>query len=384
MMFFRRRSLLDGFPTVTPPIPSGDIEVMPGMIWLYNPSVDKYLFAYYDELEQMDIDGIADQWTPIGMAVIPASYDMEGEIEGLEKMPKVMSVKLMSWEDPENGGTSDDWGTSIVWGWPHKYAEKVTNLKYFTTLPRLNNPPYTASSGQYNESESVITNGSMEGRLPMTWSFTGTVTTYSNEFDIEPYENMTTFYKTVSGNIASPFTSEGTVNPLYIETDVWSNILGRNILLDNAFTDYSGVANTGAIVGCIDSGDLITGDEAGLETFQAAYTCWKYHTVGTKETEWHLPSLYEIGFLPPRNYLIDAGLQMIKDIYGYETAETLLTSYYWTSTLHSTDHVYICNTEGSVNVSWAPENGMLDRFHARAFHRLTRSELDKSILYKGL
>lgn len=163
------------------------------------------------------------------------------------------------------------------------------------------------------------------------------VASYIND---EGYANFTTIYDTKDNGI-SPYTSENTLNPDYIEY--------RGI--NNCLNDINGLNNTQVLVGL-----------GGI--FKAANAAWKYKD-GVSNVQWYLPSIGEFGFLPARVTYINTTITLLG---GTEIKpETGL----WSSTEYNPGaawNIYFGSEEAiAANAGTVEPSSKLADYHVRPF-----------------
>lgn len=98
----------------------------------------------------------------------------------------------------------------------------------------------------------------------------------------------------------------------------------------------------------------------------AACCCWRYHTEGTKQGDWYLPAMGELGYMMVRIKAINQSINALKLAYGSGVAVSTSNSQYWSSTEYgSTDAKYLATGVGSLGYRTKGNTT-----YARAFLRL--------------
>ena len=204
------------------------------------------------------------RYTPIGVVVIPSSHMDDGRA-------RMMSLKWMSCNDPENGSITYD---TMVWG----TDTDLTGLTNFTQVPIL--------SSATNQTVSGV---NVDGYLSSDYSeYTGT----SN-----PQDPGTKWYSDENIRyIASPYASDGTPNPNYRAT----SYSGGSI--NNALSYFDGRHQSDVILAARGEKDYTSWKPGSgtPEDFPAASCCDMYHTIGTSQGDWYLPSCAELGYIVAR------------------------------------------------------------------------------------
>ena len=215
-----------------------------------------------------------EQYTPIGVVVVPASHTDDGTA-------RVISLVSMDYNNPDNGNT--DGHVGMLWG---GYNSDIS------TLPNLTRQPYISTDYRNISGEQQLLGWTGTGHYLVSDYFN----TYPNPYDEGTYYRTGT---TSSGGhaIPSPYLTGGGKNEIYHNTSNTGNILA----------DMDGKGNTEKIL-AVDNGRSTdwqtavtitnTGDNSRIHP--SAQCCWRYHTVGTQQGDWYLPSAGELGYLASR------------------------------------------------------------------------------------
>ena len=323
----RRRVLANGSVApdpITDPTLTNALDVC-----FYNSTSGK--LEYYsnkDTITAIEDSGFRSNHTPIGIVVVPGSHERYGVGQG----GAMMSLKPMSYDDPDNGATSE---TGMYWGYRVDISGITNYNKVITTSSNTTN---TQSGGLSSDSFAYI---------PRQAAIDGTPTRNNSPYAPSPY-------------VGSDYKSGG-FNALYSTTasDSGSN---RNVL-----ADFGGQINTVTITSSSDSWKTgtISNSYTTAGVYPAAQTCARYKTVGTKSGEWYLPAAGELGYIMPRLYDINATISALQDKYG--SGVGVRGDYYWSSSEYTSTAAYYVGV-GSGNVSI---NNKGYNHHVRAFYRIS-------------
>ena len=236
-------------------------------------------------------------YTPIGVVVIPASHNVYGD-----GLPTMMSLVAMNCNTPESGGSSYQ---------KMKFGDTVL-------LPELGEAPYI---GEGSTIGNTIIGTSAYTYLPSD-NFT---------YPMNPYDEGTGYFseRTSYRQSPSPYVTGGGRNPLYYQTTSPSSTA-------NCLADFDGRGNTDKIL--VQRGDKdysswkpTSNEEAD---YPAASCCDMFHTPGTNQGDWYLPSAGELGYVIARKKAINTTINKLPS----NISKTLVGSpSLWSSTATS-DH----------------------------------------------
>ena len=238
----------------------------------------------------------SEQYTPIGVVVVPGTHDVYGD-----GSCGVMSLKPMNCDTPSTGGTSEQ---SMYWG---EYGTDISALSNLNQVP----------TG--NTSNGIPTGQTSYAYLPSD-KFSGTQCAHDTD----------AFYYS-SSYIPSPYLTDGSRNPGYYQTSSPSSS-------SNALADFDGIGNTEKIInqrGTKDYNSWTPGRTTEAD-YPAASCCDMFHTEGTSQGDWYLPACGELGYIvPPFNKINDA-IGKMRTAYASSVGVELDTNLgYWSSTEYS-------------------------------------------------
>ena len=283
------------------------------------------------------------EYTPIGIVVIPKTHTQVILKDGDPRKGCniVMSLKPMSEEAPDEGGTEE--GT-LYWG------------GYGTDIAELTN--YTAVNC-YSD----------------TTQDSGTLTT--NRYAYLPSDTFTGIPSNVCPTIKYKYDSTTTEklapSPYKVVDGDWlpnEDYYTTRVAYANAFSDFEGPTNTKIItdnvtVGDWKSADLI-GNDYSTGNYPAACCCARFKTIGTnsfvdmlnlntgsdtkeywKQTKvWYMPACGELGYIMPNFSANNTAMSNINSLYDSGVAVQLSSNgSYWSSSEYNNNAVRRVRTE---------------------------------------
>ena len=243
-------------------------------------------------------DVIPKSYAPIGIVVIPASHNVYGDYAC-----GVMSLVGMSYNNPDTGSITP---SGLYWG-PAQDIESLYNYNRVVNIGTTE----ISSSAQGLDWFGVLPSDIFTGDACETGF-------YPNEW---PYG---TVYS------PSPYNADGSRNPVYYQTSSPSDTT-------NALSDFSGKQNTQQILDLsigqynwrTDS-TIINSDSTGY--YPSACCCWRFHTEGTKQGDWYLPSCGELGYMVPKLGIILNTLSKLRNLSIDVFTDDFINNKVWTST----------------------------------------------------
>ena len=267
-----------------------------------------------------DLNGFSlptSRYTPIGVVVIPASHMDDGKA-------RMMSTRWMSCESPENGSNEPEtmvWGTETDLSGLTNYDQVPVIAKYddenYGGVTALTDPQAIFQTGNYAfipsdyPTYTGMANPEDEGTR---WYQIGTYTGKN--------ESGQTILYAFNFYAPSPYASDGTPNPLYRAT----SYSGGSI--NNAMSYFDGRHQTDVILETrgIKDYESWKPDAETPEDFPAASCCDIYHTVGTSQGDWYLPSQAEMGYIVARMNKISTAMAKVSGM------QSLSPYWVWSST----------------------------------------------------
>ena len=283
-----------------------------------------------------------DVFTPIGVVVIPASHMDDNKA-------RMMATRWMSCDDPENGSLTYQ---EMVWG----SATDLSGLTNFEQVPviarydddnaggkvELTNPQaiYTANGYAFLPSNNPSWTGETNPEDPGTrWCQSSTYWNDSGHTVV----NANNFYA------PSPYAADGTPNPLYRAT----SYSGGSI--NNPLSYFDGRHQSEVILEARGAKEYSswTPTYNAPADFPAVSVCDMYHTVGTSQGDWYLPSQAEMGYIVARLNDINNAMTKVNGMQGFPS------NWGWSSSEYNSYAArYVYFRRGSVDSSRLKESGL--------------------------
>ena len=296
-------------------------------ICLCNKSTGKLLIVEASKFNITEYP--SSKYSPVGVVVIPGSHNVYGD-----GSCGVMSLKEMDYSTPDTGSTSYK---GICWG---QYQLDISNMTNYTQLC------YVGSNGTVNKTVQGVTTAAY---LP-----SDKFTTVQNPYDKDTYFHYNNSYYYAP----SPYNEDDTRNPAYYQTSSPSSS-------NNAMSDFDGVGNTTKLINSATAqsdwktaSTITNGEGSGYSP--AACCCWRYHTEGTKQGDWYLPAMGELGYIMPKFNKIQEAILTLTNAYGSSVGVRVFGGYYWSSSEYSSGtardvftvdgNVYLYNKGGNAYV----------------------------------
>lgn len=329
----RRRLLKD----ISLPIKPIEESLASDICLVENNSLEKYIVdgnSYSTDLFPLE------QYTPIGVVVVPASHTDDGTA-------RIISLASMDYNNPDDGNT--DGHTYIYWG---GVGYDVPDLPYLTQAPYITND-YRSISGEQQ----------LLGFTDLAYLHFSSdqYTNYPNPYDEGTYFRGGTTPSAPYKGYPSPYLTGGGKNEIYHDT---SNT-------GNACADMDGKGNTKKIL-AVDNGSST--DWQTASTIQnkgynqyihpAAQCCWRYHTVGTNQGDWYLPSAGELVYLAARWKAINNSINKLVSSGVAALALSVYSAWYSSTEYSNIYAVFFCFKSDDTYLS---SDGKSGNYYVRAF-----------------
>ena len=249
-------------------------------------------------------------YSPVGVVVIPGNHNVYGD-----GSCAVMSLKNMNCNTPDTGSIGF---YGIYWG---QYKVDISNMTNY------NKVCYVGSNGTVNKAVQGVTDYAY---LP-----SDRFTTVQNPYDKDTYFSYNDG-ESVIYYAPSPYNEDDTRNSTYYQTSSPSSS-------NNALSDFDGVGNTNKLINLATAqtdwktaSTIINNDGKGYSP--SACCCWRYHTDGTKQGDWYLPAMGELGYIMPKLNKINQAIRTLISAYGSSVGVPIAVTtggQYWSSTEYS-------------------------------------------------
>lgn len=279
-----------------------------GDVCFYDKENDTKIIVPYTQISADEYH--LERYTPIGIVAVPSEHTDEGR-------PRILSLAEMNCDTPDSGSVTEH--QSIRWG---GYGYTVTDLPTKTQFPYLSS---------LSEDDSVIYNTSYCYLPSDDWSV---------DTD-NPLNSLEGFYSSSSNRMCSPYKEDGSKEERYFDTSNTGNVLA----------DFDGKSNTEKIL-AVDNSNSTTwqtvstiDNSDGYDQYlhPAAQCTWRFHTDGTQQGNWYLPSEGELGYALARKGSINLAIDTINTQYSTTLGIKFGKGYYWSSTQYSSSNAVFMN-----------------------------------------
>lgn len=293
MSEFRRRLLMLGGED------SGASKSNVGDVCLYDRQKDRLIIA---DLHLFITSYSKIRYIPIGIVVVPGIHNVYGD-----KSCGVMSLYEMDYSNPDTGSTK-------------RVGIYVGGYKSVSPQNKLTEVCHVGTEGIINEEIVGIDN---DACIPSD-NFGNAEEAIPNPYDPETY-----YYDDFSPLAPSPYKIDGSFNSEYSRTSSPSSEL-------NILSNFDGVGNTRIYLELATAQSdwktasaITNGYSSGY--YPAACCCWRYHTNGTNQGDWYLPSCGEFGYVIARLNKIQSAIMNLKTAGFKGTVLIVEQNQYWTS-----------------------------------------------------
>ena len=336
-----RRRLLNRMPNNLPIKPIED-SVAADICIVDNETLDKLIVDGEEyNLETFPLE----QYTPIGMVVVPASHTDNGTA-------RIISLVSMDYNNPDNGNVYEHIG--ICWG---GYGYDVNHLNNLTGTPFISDDYYSGIG-----STQIIKGFETKGGFVPIFS--------SDYFEMleNPFDEGTYFGGDCKYLGASPYITGDFKNEIYNNIDNINNI----------YIDMDGKGNTEKI---LENDNSYSTDWQTASTIQnvednqyihpAAQCCWRYHTIGTQQGDWYLPSAGELLYLGARFKKINNFIIKISNSY-FLSLSLPFNNEIWSSTPYSRNSgIHYCiNAQSTLSFNYGGGGFKTNNNYVRAFCKI--------------
>ena len=257
------------------------------------------------------------QYTPIGVVIIPSSHTDDGK-------DVIMSLAAMSAKTPDKGiTTTEDLSGQTSSDYYLRFGGEGRELTGFTTnikVPYIASCPLSGTVSQFGDVAYDTINADMsQEENYRIFAFSNDM--YSDDANIKNPNNANEGYFKMMINelnkqskvllIPSPYTSDGGKNTDYFQapSDGGTNILA----------DFDGSVINKKYLEQVQGGEEwktspTINNASGVQNFPYIQCCWRYHTDGTKQGDWYVPSVGECGYICSKMKEIQAGYAKMKEV----------------------------------------------------------------------
>ena len=265
------------------------------LLCFYDSDSDEFIISKVENIS----DYATNNYTPIGVVAVPSSHTDNHR-------PRLVSLVHMSCDTPGSGTTKDE--IKIHWG---GFEFEVSGLDKKSTFPYISEVAsgvtidgivkfeYGLLGGFYLPSDSNGENN-LNDFIYENPSNSNEHFYYDRNFD---YDRQNYF-------MCSPYKQDGSKDERYFDSSNTANSLA----------DFDGKSNTDIILAMDNSYDTSWQTENTINNTSdneyihpAAQCCWRFHTVGTNQGDWYLPSAGEMGYVVARMQTIQNSLKALLD-----------------------------------------------------------------------
>ena len=290
---------------------------------VFNKATEKIEVYYGSELEDMPN---VSNFVPVGVVVIPKEHDVYED-----ESCAVMSLVSMSYETPDVGNV----GKTIGQTGDHDYCLQFGHSGYSNSGTIESEFPHLGTMD--NEVKGSV-QGKAKGRVEIPNDIEVGVPSISDPFG--------KYYKSTDSDRyygISPYSGqEEERNDMYstYSMDLYNGKERTAEILEFATAQTSWRTDE----------KLTNSRDSGY--YPAACTTWRFHTEGTEQGDWFLPSASEIGYICARVGKIGRTLEFINKKFGQNLTTPIDTSHMnnmWSSSINAVDSM-TCYGTGTSNI----------------------------------
>ena len=282
-------------------------------------------------------------FTPIGVIVIPETH-MD------DCRARMMATRWMSCEDPENGSLTYQ---EMIWG----TATDLTGLTNFEQVPVIARYDDESAGGvtALTDPQAIYT-AHVYAFLPS--NIPGWTGETNPEDEGTRWRQSNTYWRDSGETVVdannfyapSPYAADGTPNPLYRATSYSGGSL------NNALSYFDGRHQTDVILEARGEKDYGSWKPTYNvpEDFPAVSVCDMYHTVGTNQGDWYLPSQSEMGYIVARLKDINNAMTKVNGM------QALPSCWAWSSSEYSSSIARLVIFYNGRVDNWGLKEGHLD------------------------
>ena len=271
-------------------------------ICLYNKTTQKLLIVESAKFTVSEYP--SDKYSPVGVVVIPGNHNVYGN-----GSCAVMSLKYMSCDNPDSGDTSYQ---EIYWG---QYGTDISNMTNYDKIC------YFGLNSTVNQTVQGVVD---QAFLPSD--------KFSEFSEVQNPYDKDTYYFTRGHYSPSPYNEDDTRNTAYYQTSSPSTT-------SNCLSDFDGVGNTKILTDLATSQSDWKTASTITNNYNSGYSpaaccCWRYHTEGTKQGDWYLPAMGELGYMVVKINKINQTINTLITAYGSTVGVQIILGYpyrYWSS-----------------------------------------------------
>lgn len=294
------------------------------------------------------------RYTPVGVVVVPEIPDYYGDWTC-----GILGLKLLSYDYPDTGVVDPEGSGAVMFDFGDTIVELEDYVEdKFAYIGYYNGKDYGGDLKITNETIGMV-NISDEGMFTKSSTYIATDANYGGlnpgpYYASNPYDTLSKYREAAPERDGKTYYAPSPYASVYNGN---LGIAGGNILFkNNPISDPdAGLFINQTILKYATSQPGWKTDPKIIDTYGPGYCplyccAWRYHTDGTSQGKWFIPSAGEWALIISRVCVIDETINEIKSVYGDDVACTVqLTAVtYATSTPATTNKTWACDTEGLI------------------------------------